>query len=103
MKEATPPPRLLTYFRELDPEATQRPLSFAVIRRLLGYTQPYAFKRNVLLVLVFLRALQMPATAWALAAVLNGPVLRRTGSAHSGVRSVSSRWRSPRPWSSATA
>jgi ATP-binding cassette subfamily B protein len=68
-------PRLLTHVSNKDKEAKQRPLSFAVIKRLLGYTRPYALKRNVLIALVLVRAIQLPATAWALAAVLNGPVL----------------------------
>ena len=68
-------PRLLTHVKQVDDEAKQRPLSFEVIRRLLGYTRPYALKRNVLIALVLVRAVQLPALAWALAAVLNGPVL----------------------------
>lgn len=68
-------PRLLTHTKQVDKEAKQRPLSFAVIRRLLGYTRPYALKRNVLIALSLVRAVQLPALAWALASVLNGAVL----------------------------
>lgn len=70
-------PRLLTHVSNKEKEAKQRPLSFAVIRRLLGYTQPYAFRRNVLIALALVRSVQLPALAWALASVLNGPVLRQ--------------------------
>lgn len=76
MKTPTQQPRLLTHVKQAENEAKQRPLSFAVIRRLLGYTRPYARKRNILIVMVLIRALQLPALAWALAAVLNGPVLK---------------------------
>lgn len=75
MKDSPQQPRLLTHVRQTDDEAKQRPLSFAVIRRLLGYTRPYARKRNWLIVMVLIRAVQLPALAWTLAAVLNGPVL----------------------------
>jgi ATP-binding cassette subfamily B protein len=61
--------------QQKDKEAKQRPLSFAVIRRLLGYTRPYAFRRNTLIALALIRSIQLPGLAWALAAVLNGPVL----------------------------
>jgi ATP-binding cassette subfamily B protein len=75
MKDTTQQPRLLTHVKRDDKEAKQRPLSFAVIKRLLGYTRPYAFRRNTLVVLALIRSIQLPALAWALAAVLNGPVL----------------------------
>ncbi|MEM9021298.1 MAG: ABC transporter ATP-binding protein [Planctomycetota bacterium] len=70
-------PRLLTHVSNVDHEARQKPLSLAIIKRLLGYTRPYARKRNWLLFFVFLRGIQIPAMAWALAAVLNGPVLNQ--------------------------
>ncbi len=75
MKNQPQQPRLLTHVQQTEKEARQRPLSFAVIRRLLGYTRPYALRRNVLIALALTRAVQLPALAWALAAVLNGPVL----------------------------
>ncbi|MGB0766881.1 MAG: ABC transporter ATP-binding protein [Phycisphaeraceae bacterium] len=77
MNDASQQPRLLTHVKRDEKEAKQRPLSFAVIRRLLGYTRPYAFKRNVLIALALVRAVQLPALAWALASVLNGPVLAK--------------------------
>ena len=77
MKDSTQQPRLLTHVKQTDKEAKQRPLSFAVIRRLLGYTRPYALRRNTLITLALIRAVQLPALAWALAAVLNGPVLAK--------------------------
>lgn len=55
-------------------EADKRPLSLQLLRRLFQYTRPYARQRNWLLVAVALRSLQMPALAWALGAVINGPI-----------------------------
>lgn len=49
-------------------------LDWRVVRRVLGYTRPYAGKRTVIFVLTALRAAQKPAMAWALAAVINGPI-----------------------------
>ncbi|MFK7789484.1 MAG: ABC transporter ATP-binding protein, partial [Phycisphaeraceae bacterium] len=77
MKNVSTQPRLLTHVQQKEKEAKQRPLSFAVIRRLLGYTRPYAFRRNTLIVLALVRSVQLPGLAWALAAVLNGPVLAK--------------------------
>lgn len=57
-------------------ERRQRPLDFRLIARLLGYTRPYARKRNWLLLTVILRSIQLPALTWVIAAVINGPVSR---------------------------
>jgi len=58
----------------------ERPLGAAidwkVVKRVLAYTRPYAAKRNFVFVLTTLRALQKPALAWLLAAIINGPVSR---------------------------
>ena len=56
--------------------ADQRPLSFAIVRRLIGYTAPHARLRNRLLLLVVLRALQLPVVTWAAASVISGPIAR---------------------------
>ena len=56
--------------------ADQRPLSFAIVRRLIGYTAPHARLRNRLLFLVLLRALQLPVVTWAAASVISGPIAR---------------------------
>jgi ATP-binding cassette subfamily B protein len=57
-----------------DEEDRQRPLDWRLIRRLMFYTQPYAAKRNWLLILVLLRAVQLPALTWIVAAVIDGPI-----------------------------
>lgn len=59
--------------REEDHEET-RPLDFRLIARLMGFMRPYARQRNWLLVSVVLRAVQLPALTWVLAAVINGPI-----------------------------
>ena len=59
-----------------EPIAQARPLSFSIIRRLFGYTRPYARLRNVLLLLVVLRACQLPLIAWTTAHVVSGPIER---------------------------
>jgi ATP-binding cassette subfamily B protein len=55
-------------------DAEQRPLEFRLIWRLFSYTRPYAAKRNWLFVLVVVRSIQLPLLAWAIGAVINGPI-----------------------------
>jgi ATP-binding cassette subfamily B protein len=55
----------------------QRPLDLGVVRRLAAFTKPYARKRNVLVVLVAIRATQFPALGWAIAAIISGPIAAR--------------------------
>src|SRR5690606_28644854 len=47
-------------------------IDWRVINRVLAYTRPHATKRNFVFALTFLRALQKPALAWLLAAIING-------------------------------
>lgn len=42
--------------------------------RLFSWTKPYRLKRNLLILLVIMRSLQIPALAWAIGAVINGPI-----------------------------
>lgn len=58
-------------------EHTRRPLELAVLKRLYAYTRPHARKRNLLVLMVLLRALQFPALGWASAAVIAGPIAAR--------------------------
>ena len=53
-----------------------RSLDWSIVRRLLAYTQPHAAQRNACFALTVIRALQKPALAWALAAIINGPISR---------------------------
>ena len=57
-----------------EEKAFTRPLQFSLIRRLFGYTRPYAFRRNLLLAIVVLRSVQLPLLAWAVGAVIGGPI-----------------------------
>ncbi len=56
------------------PEPRQRPLDFRLVARLFGYTIKYRGLRNALTVLVLLRSIQIPALAWGIGAIINGPV-----------------------------
>ena len=60
-----------------DREADKRPLDLGLILRLLAYTRPYAAKRNWLLVMCALRAIQLPLVAWTIGAVIAGPIQGR--------------------------
>jgi ABC-type multidrug transport system fused ATPase/permease subunit len=55
-------------------ERDSRPLSLKLILRMLGFTRPYKWRRNVLFLLVIIRAIQLPLLAWAIGAVLAGPI-----------------------------
>ncbi len=57
-----------------EDEAREKPLEFALIWRLFRYTKPYAWKRNWLILLVTLRAIQLPVLVWAVGAVIDGPI-----------------------------
>ncbi|GAA5509700.1 ABC transporter ATP-binding protein [Novipirellula caenicola] len=60
--------------RDPDADPHRRPLSLSLVARLWGLMRPYAAKRNVLLTLVLLRAIQLPLLAWSIGAVINGPI-----------------------------
>jgi ATP-binding cassette subfamily B protein len=59
-----------------EDEISQRPLELALIWRMFRYTKPHVRKRNWLFVLVILRSIQLPMLAWAMGAVINGPMSR---------------------------
>ncbi|MEX2288595.1 MAG: ABC transporter ATP-binding protein, partial [Planctomycetaceae bacterium] len=65
---------IIRYIRRDDDGHDQRPLDFRLIARLMHYTRPYAAKRNGLLIMVFLRSVQLPALTWVIAAVIKGPI-----------------------------
>lgn len=56
--------------------ATDEPtaLDWRILRRILTHTRPYAAKRNTIFALTVARAIQKPALAWAIAAIINGPI-----------------------------
>ncbi|HTB81783.1 MAG TPA: ABC transporter ATP-binding protein [Opitutaceae bacterium] len=51
-------------------------IDWKVVLRVLTYSRPYAVKRNAVFILTALRAVQKPALAWALAAIIKGPISR---------------------------
>jgi ATP-binding cassette subfamily B protein len=57
-------------------------LNWRVIKRVLDYTRPYRAHRNIVTLLTVVRAIQKPAMAWAVAAIINGPIT------HGNFRSV---------------
>src|SRR3954471_22686349 len=59
-----------------DERPPARSLDLQTVKRLLAYTQPHSGKRTACFVLTTVRALQKPALAWALAAIINGPISR---------------------------
>lgn len=84
ISQATPPQsvapkkaKLVLSVRRPDDEereAEERPLEWGLITRLIGRMRPHAYRRNALFVCVFLRALQLPAIAWSIGAVIDGPI-----------------------------
>jgi ABC-type multidrug transport system fused ATPase/permease subunit len=55
-------------------ELDQKPLDFAIVRRIYGYTEPYRGLRNALCGLVILRSVQLPLITWTTAKVISGPI-----------------------------
>ncbi len=66
----------LTKLGQHEDHVDSRPLDFRLIARLMEFMRPYAPQRNWLLVAVVLRAIQLPALSWVLAAVIDGPIQR---------------------------
>ena len=57
-----------------DYEFTSRSFDWSLVAWLAAYTRPYARKRNLLVGLVILRAIQLGSLAWTMGAVINGPI-----------------------------
>jgi ATP-binding cassette subfamily B protein len=78
VKEAHSNREAITYYNPHEErEADKAPLQPRLIRRIFGYTKPYAAKRNWLFFLTFLRGLQLPALAWLIGRTINGPIAGR--------------------------
>src|SRR6218665_1387987 len=60
-----------------EEERLRAPLEWSLIRRLLGYAQPVARKRNLLFLLTAVRSAQLPALVWGGAAIISGPIAHR--------------------------
>ncbi|MGD0058268.1 MAG: ABC transporter ATP-binding protein [Verrucomicrobiia bacterium] len=79
MSMTTKPTVTITHIRREpndEDEISQRPLELALIWRMFRYTKPHARKRNWLFALVIIRSIQLPMLAWAMGAVINGPISR---------------------------
>jgi ATP-binding cassette subfamily B protein len=84
MKTPTPEPALPAPGRPLslvqrlrddeDDEPLSKPLEWGLIRRLFGYMRVQAGKRNALLFLTALRAVQLPALVWLGSKIIAGPI-----------------------------
>jgi ABC-type multidrug transport system fused ATPase/permease subunit len=70
------PLSLVQRARDDEEEAQMKPLDWAIVSRLIGYTRPFARKRNWLIILTVLRAAQLPALAWMTALIIAGPISR---------------------------
>ena len=68
------PLSLVQRAKDDEAEAQVRPLDWRIVSRLIGYTRPFARKRNWLIVLTVLRASQLPALAWVSALIIAGPI-----------------------------
>lgn len=64
--------------RELgdEDEPQFKPLEWGLIRRLFTYTRPFAAKRNALIVLTVIRAIQIPAITWAMSRIIGDLIAR---------------------------
>ncbi len=60
--------------RDDEEDVHARPLEWGLIRRLWTYTRAHRAKRNWLVALTIVRAVQLPALAWAVGAIISGPV-----------------------------
>jgi len=68
----------ITYYRPVDDREDDRaPLSAALIRRIFTYSRPYRRRRNWLFALTLARGLQLPALAWMIGRIINGPIAAR--------------------------
>jgi ATP-binding cassette subfamily B protein len=64
--------------RDDERDVELRPMQFfRLFARVFGYTRAHRRTRNWLIALVVLRSIQLPLLAWAIGAVINGPVSRR--------------------------
>lgn len=68
--------RNITIVSKSNIERQSAPISGNLVKRLAQHTIPYARNRNFLILCVIVRAIQLPTLAWAIGAVIGGPVAR---------------------------
>lgn len=78
----TPPPPAPSTGEDLETKPRSHSLDLGLVRWILGYTRPYARKRNLLALLAVTRSIQLPLVAWAMARVIEGPIAERS---HAGL------------------
>jgi ATP-binding cassette subfamily B protein len=59
-----------------DEEEIQKPLEWSLIRRLFTYAAPVKRKLTALSVMTVIRSAQLPALAWIMSLIINGPISR---------------------------
>ncbi len=64
--------------KQRPPEPEHQPLKLALLRRVFQHTPEARPARNLLIVLTILRSVQLPLLAWALGAIINGPITSRS-------------------------
>jgi len=62
------------FARDGADEAVQRPISFAMVKRLYHYSKAHRGLRNWLFVMVSLRAIQVPLVTWIITQIVVGPI-----------------------------
>ncbi len=68
----------ITYYNpQEEREADKAPLQMHLIRRIFAYTNPYAAKRNLLILCTITRGIQNPALAWLIGRTINSPISSR--------------------------
>jgi ABC-type multidrug transport system fused ATPase/permease subunit len=68
----------ITYYDPTENrEDDQVPLRLDLIRRVFGWTRPYAAKRNWLFLLTFMRGAQLPAMAWMVGSTIKGAIAEK--------------------------
>jgi ATP-binding cassette subfamily B protein len=67
----------ITRHIEREDGPRQKPLDFRLIARLMEATRPYHSQRFWLLVVVIIRAVQLPALTWMITAVIRGPIANK--------------------------
>jgi ATP-binding cassette, subfamily B, bacterial len=55
-------------------EVDTRPLDFALIRRAWSYTRAHKKKRNGIILMAFLRSIQLPSLGWVVSLIISGPI-----------------------------
>lgn len=62
--------------KEREHKLDTKPLDYGIFARIFAYSRPYALKRNILFILVIVRAVQLAVINWGTAAIINGPIMR---------------------------